>query len=600
MPPLTLKVSTDKKPVAHPFAQVPPAHRPKGARSHADMTQKLHIRLPLGGAAHLKSLAVLVALFLSAPSGAAPLVGLEGEGAGLPELAVLAVGDEFDEGLADGALKAAAASLAAEGFLDARLTPELLRREGGVLLRVGLELGERAPLGGLTVNGARAVEPRLVEAAARAGWRREGPRGLRDAVADLYASRGYLGAEIALGALKRTPDGGLDLVLELDEGGPTGVGRVEVAGLEDEASRRTALAALGLARGEPLTPDALEAARRRMERIGYYADVALTLAGEPGPESDLLLEVLPGRTFYLEGALGLGEKGDGTALYGELQFSLLNLGGGGHDVSGLYRRTATDDADYRAGYALRFLFGGRSAVELAYLGLRRENRRSDAGEASLHQPLGDHLELTFTVRYASDFQAGAGASNYLGARLAALLDYTDAPREPTRGFDVWGELSAGQRRYAERRETPLAARLGADLYWTPLEPHTLALLVEGGAAEARPPATLDCFYLGGAARPRGYRGRELPTDLYALATAEYRLRLGNSGRLFAFGDLAWYRPLPADTALAPAEWGTALGYGIGLVVNIGVGGLEVVYAVKGNERLDSGLIQVRLVLDRLA
>ncbi|HUT98228.1 MAG TPA: BamA/TamA family outer membrane protein [bacterium] len=532
-------------------------------------------------------------IILAASAGALPLVGLEGDGAELPELTVLRVGEEFDEELADRALKAAAASLAAEGYLDARLVPSSSAREGGVLLRVTLERGERAPLGGLTVNGARAVEPRLVEAAARTGWRRDGPTGLIRAVGDLYASAGYLNAEVALVEPRRADDGSLNLTLELAEGDLTCVDTIEVVGLDDDA-QRTALAALGLARGDPLTPNALEAARRRMERTGYYDHVALTLDG-----TTLRLEVEPGRTVYFDGALGLGETGGETELYGEIQFSLVNLGGGGHDLAGLYRRTSPDNADYRAAYTERFLFGSRAALELAYTGLRRANRRSDAGEAELRQPLGDHLELSIAARFSSDFQEGVGSSVYLGAGLGALLDYTDRPRDPTDGFDLWCRLEAGQRRYDARRETPLRARLGGDGFWTPLEPHTLALLLEGGLADVRPPVSLDCFYLGGAYRPRGYRNRELPTDAYALATAEYRLRLGDSGRLFAFGDFAYYRPLSTAPFTTPTTWTRALGYGIGLVVNLGVGSLEVVYALNEDSSLDSGVLEVRLVLDRL-
>ena len=536
----------------------------------------------------------LLVLILVVPAGAAILVGLEGDGAGLPELTALRVGEEFDEGLADAALREAAASLAAEGYLDARLTPDVIRREGGVLLRVDLERGERAPLGSLAVNGARAVEPRLVEAAARTGWRRDGPIGLMRAVGDLYSSEGYLGAAVELVEPRRALDGSLGITLEVSEGDLTRVDLIEVAGLDGEAEL-TALAALGLARGDPLTPDALEAARRRMERTGYYDRVALTL--EDG--TTLLLEAEPGRTVYFDGALGLGETGTGSGLYGELQFRLVNLGGGGHDLAGLYRRTSADNADYRAGYTKRFLFGSRASAGLAYTGLRRSDRRSDSGEAALAQPLGDHLELSIAAQFSSDFQEGAGSSDYYGAGLGALLDYTDRPRDPADGFDIWCELKAGQRRYDARRETPLRARLGADGYWTPVHPHTFALLAEVGMADVRPPASLDCFYLGGANRPRGYRTTELPTDAYALATAEYRLRLGDSGRLFAFGDLAYFQPLSTTPFTSPTTWTRALGYGIGLLVNLGVGDLEVVYALGEGSSLGSGVLEVRLVLDRL-
>ncbi|MCX7021307.1 MAG: BamA/TamA family outer membrane protein [bacterium] len=532
-------------------------------------------------------------IVLAVSAGAVPLVGLEGDGAELPALAALRVGEEFDEEQADLALKEAAASLAAEGYLDARLTPELIRREGGVRLRVAVERGERAALGALTVNGALAVEPRLVEAAARTGWRRDGPNGLMRAVGDLYASAGYLNAGMEMVEPRRAPDGSLSLTLELSEGDLTCVDTLEVVGLDDDA-RLTALAALGLARGDPLTPDALEAARRRMERTGYYARVALTLDG-----TTLRLEAEPARTVYFDGALGLGETGDGTGLFGELQFKLANLGGGGHDLAGLYRRTSADNADYRAGYTKRFLFGTLASLGLTYTGLLRSDRRSDSGEAELRQPLGDHLEISLAARFSSDSQEGVGSSAFMGAGLGALLDYTDRPRDPTDGLDLWCKLGAGQRRYDARRETPLQARLGVDGYWTPIEPHTLALLAEGGIADVRPPASLDCFYLGGVARPRGYRAHEMPTDAYALATAEYRLRLGDSGRLFAFGDFAYYQPISTAPFTTRTIWRRALGYGIGLVVNLGVGGLEVVYALSQDSGLDSGVLEVRLVLDRL-
>lgn len=542
--------------------------------------------------------AILISL-LSTPAWAVPLVSLEGDGAGLPELDVLQVGEEFDEALADRSLQEAAASLAAEGYLDAHLDPRITQREGGIVLRVELTRGERATLGELTVNGARAVEPRLVEAAARTGWRRDGPRGLQRAVDDLYASMGYLEVGISLGRPKRTADGALDITLELMEGGLTGVGAIEVIGLEGEPSRRTARLALGLEHGDPLTPDVLDAARRRLELTGYYERIELTIEGEAGPLTTLRLDLEPGRSVYFDGALGLGEFRDEIALFGEFQFNVLNLGGGGHDLSGLYRQTAEDNADYRAGYTKRYVFGGRAALGIAYIGLRRFDRRSDTGEVSVRQPLGDHLVLRFAARFSSDFQNITGDSFYVGAGLGVLLDHTDRPRNPTDGYDLWCELEAGQRRFEERNETPLRARLGGDVYWTPLDPHTLALLVEGGIAEVKQPASLDCFYLGGAQRPRGDLNREFPTDAYALATTEYRLRLGESGHLFAFGDFAYYRPISTTPSAPVTAWRLGMGYGVGLVVSLSVGSLEVVYALSEGSRLDSGTLLVRLVLDRL-
>jgi outer membrane protein assembly factor BamA len=535
----------------------------------------------------LTSLALLVACLAAAGRG---IVGVEVEGGELPELAAL-VGEELDRGMVGTLLEEEARRLAAAGFLDAQIEVEYVERAGGILLRVNIDTGERAPLGEVTINGARTLEPVDIEAAARAGWRREGVSGLLDAVARLYAAAGYLELESRLGGFRRDPGGSLSLTLELVEGRRTILEGLEVRGVRGRAARTVELVC-GLEAGQPLLPRTLAVLERRLARSGYYDDWTISYA------DGLVVEVVPGPALIADGALGLREAdGGGVDLFGELSVDWINIAGGARDLELLYRQRTADDADYRLAFRERYLSGGWADLGLEYDGLRRSRRRSDALALTYTRRLGVDLELSLGLRGSLDDSELGGESEYLGLRAALNWDRGRPPNNPAAGLRLGLLAEAGRRGYAEIQRTPLKLRARADFFWTPAEPHTLALLLEGGASRLDPGAVEDYFYLGGAAKPRGYRAEELPCDGYLQGSLEYRLRLGADGRLFAFGDAAYLSPRQTGRFISRAMAFERLeySYGLGLNVDIGIGGLEVVYAVGAERELDEGVVQVRLV-----
>ncbi len=543
----------------------------------------------------------LLLLTLIASANAVPLLSVEMVGGELPELGTLALGAEYDAVAVDAALDEAAARLAGEGFFDARLLPELRRSEGGYRLLVRVEVGERYTLGELTINGASALSPTAVEAAARAAWRRSGLTGLTSAVAELYAGAGYLSVETRVGNLSLR-EGTASLTLAIEEGEPSLVGEIAVVGFEGDAAERTARLALGLTQGEPLTAEVIEAARQRLRKSGYYRSAELLVdeaAGDDRERIPLRLVLQPARSFLLNGVVGLLPGGEELRLHGEARLHWRNIGGGGHDLDLSYRQLTEDNGDYHLSLIERYLFGSSASLEAGYDGLRRPERQSNRASLRLIQPLTDHLDLSLGGRLAWDSQQTV-ESFLLGAELGLTLDFTDEPFLPTRGVRLWTLLTAGQRRYDDGAIAPLSIALGAEGFWTPRPPHTVQLALSGGLAEAEDSA--DSFYLGGAARPRGYRGEELPTNRYAQGTLEYRVRLGESGYLLLFGDGAAYLPLSSAESkdlLTESELTWAVGYGGGIFVRTELGGLEVVYAMNKDGGLGEGFLQARLVLDGL-
>jgi len=538
----------------------------------------------------------LLLMMIAASALAVPLLSTEVVGGELPELATLAIGGEYDAALVDATLSEAAARLAGEGFFDARLTPELRRNEGGYRLLVRVELGRGYDLGELTISGVAALSATAVEAAARAAWRRGGLTGLTEAVAGLYAASGYLTVELEVGRLKLR-EGAANLTLAIVEGEPSLVGEIVVAGLAGTAAERTARLALGLNPGEPLTEYVIEAARKRLANCGYYRSAEL-LAEEGEGAVPLRLILQPTRSFLLDGVVGL-LPGAELLLHGEARLNWRNIGGGGHDLDLSYRQLTAENGDYHLSLTERFLFASPATLTAAYDGLRRRSRESDRASLRLTHPLTDQLDLSLGGRLSWDKQS-TGTSFLLGAELGLTLDLTDEPFLPTRGVRLWTLLTAGQRRYDNAAVAPLSARLGIEGFWTPIQPHTVQMALSGGLAEAED--TADSFYLGGAARPRGYRSEELPTNRYAQGTLEYRLRLGESGYLLLFGDAAGYLPLPPANSLQPTTeprltW--AVGYGGGIFVRTALGGLEIVYALNKDGGLGDGFLQARLVLDGL-
>ncbi|MCD4733356.1 BamA/TamA family outer membrane protein [bacterium] len=542
--------------------------------------------------------AIPLLLMIIASVAAVPLLSAEAVGGELPELATLTVGGEYDAATVDATLSEAAARLAGEGFFDARLTPELRRSEGGYRLLVRVETGTRYSLGELTIVGVASLPATTVEAAARAAWRQNGVNGLTSAVEELYVTAGYLAVELEVGRLKLR-EGTASLTLAVVEGEPSLVGEVAVAGVAGTAAERTARLALGLVPGEPLTASVIEAARKRLAKSGYYRSAEL-LVEEGGDEGRIPLRLVlqPARSFLLDGVVGL-LPGEELRLHGEVRLNWRNIGGGGHDLDLSYRQLTRENGDYHLSLTERYLFGSSASLEAAYDGLRRPERASDRGSLRLTQPLTDQLDLSLGGRLSWDVQP-TGDSFLLAAELGLTLDLTDEPFLPTRGVRLWTLLIAGQRRFTDYSVAPLTAQVGAEGFWTPFQPHTVQLALSAGLAEAEDPA--DSFYLGGAARPRGYRSEELPTNSYAQGTLEYRLRLGNSGYLLIFGDGAGYLPLTSTLSRQlrdEPELTWAVGYGGGIFVRTGLGGLEVVYAMNKDGGLGEGFLQARLVLDGL-
>ncbi len=524
-----------------------------------------------------------------------PLLALEVTGDELPELEGLELGADYDAEAAeeiDALLSSAAARLAAEGYFDAAIRSSLERVGGGVIVAVDVRRGPRALLNELTINGAVLLDPREIDAVARAGWRRDGPRGLRGAVVALCTEHGLLEAEVRLGGLSLEDDRA-SLHLEIEEGRPVTVEAVRFSGVDGPSGEATARRVSGLETGAVLNSATLDNARRRLMSSGYYRDVALRWEPDDGV---VVVELEPGARLRLDGALGLYPTGDGeTGLFGQAELDWLRIGGP-RDLHLLFRRSDIDDADYRLNYRERRL-GGSVDLIADFSGLRRPERRSDALSIDFEHHLTPRLTLVGGLRGSLDSERDRGESSYLGLGVGMLFDDRDEPLNPRRGLVLELRGEAGRRWYDAERSSPLRLTARSAFHWTPVEPHTLALALEGGYAWLTHPAIADLFYLGGAAGPRGYRAEELPTDRYLGGGLEYRLRLGDSGRAFAFADGLYRLPASILPLLEVGGWETAWSYGVGVFVDLGGGGLEVVYAVPAEAELADGVVQARLVLE---
>lgn len=530
----------------------------------------------------------------------------------------------FRQDILDGDLLALTAFYRTRGFPEAAVGPAEIefsddRRQ--VRIAIPVREGPRFLVGSVSVEGARvrSVEDILAALPFTTGdpWVPSKATDAQRAVGRLYAQRGYLYAQIAVEA-RRTEDR-VDIVLRIDEGTPTRVGRILVAGLiatDEEVVRRE----VPFRSGDPFDPELLVETERRLSGLGVFERIHVGPLRPPqAPFADVEIAVREGKPWRVEFGGGYGTD---RGWRGLVEIGHDNLFGTARSAS--VREKVAEDGD-RTDLTFRtpWLFGvplqGDTTLfreqwqELGYrrqgagiaAGVRREFFRERLTDISRLR-VGLRYQLEWVRRYdiepsllAADSATIVEGSQIIARITPALtLDYRDNVLDPRRGsFHTVSVDLAGP--YLGSEVSFVKSRLETAWYLDWLSPVVIAL---GGRLGLATPlsdtAALpieDRFYAGGASTVRGYAQDKIgPLDSVGNPTGGNALVILNAEGRFpiwrwlsgvVFVDTGAVVPEVGD--LGSASFKTGVGGGIRVKTPVGPLRLDVGYAlnpIEGDDR----------------
>jgi outer membrane protein insertion porin family len=448
----------------------------------------------------------------------------------------------FRQGLLDRDIGVVLAFLRSEGYAEATVGPAEVhfsddRSRARIVIPV--KEGPRLAVGVVTIEGARAVTRRELEAALpfKPGtpWEVRQPEDGQRAIERFYAGRGYDGAVVRVATSRQ--DGSVDIRYDVDEGEQTRIGRILLRGLllaRESVVRRT----LPFRSGDVLIPDKLLAGQRRLSDFPAFDSVSIEpLRPPPKPFADVEVSVREKKPWHLDFGLGYSNA-DGARAFAEIGHD--DVFGTGASVSITQHVSAGGDSTRwaertdvlgRAPYVLGTpwwldvdLFqqaSGQLGYDLAQLGTWIDGHR-DLFPERITGLRGDLRYRLESVRYsnvdptlaASDVTPG---QELIGSVTPVLtLDRRDEPLDTKRGsfHQIW--IETGARIFGSDVQF-VKGRLETRWFFEWPPPTVIALAGRLGLAApygGTPALAIqDRFFAGGATTVRGYRQDKLgPLD----------------------------------------------------------------------------------------
>lgn len=199
-----------------------------------------------------------------------------------------------------------------QGFPEARVDLNLEERGGAVTAVYFVEEGprqvvERVVLGGVSPADEAELRTLLLS---RAGGPYSPPNVQKDIeeIDGYYRNRGVRGT-VVTPEIRPAGDGAFVLVYAVSEGAPVKIGRIVVTG-QRVTRVETILREVLVREGEPAAADLIQESKRRLERLGIFAEASLDeIPGEPGVVS-LVVRVREGERNYAGLGAGLETKSD--------------------------------------------------------------------------------------------------------------------------------------------------------------------------------------------------------------------------------------------------------------------------------------------------
>ncbi len=426
-------------------------------------------------------------------------------------------------------------------------------------------------------------------------------------------SLGYPMATVAVERLWFTSHGAhdsVDVVLHLDAGPDATLSEIAVEG--NTETRTGVIVREARLSGEArYTPQLAERLRRRLVRLGLFAEVAEPeLFFDRNRRAGLLIRVREGSPNRFDGMLGYvpSSATDGTGyLTGLLHVQLRNLFGTARQFEVRWYRESQSTQEVSLRYREPWLFG----IPL-FAAASLHQRQQDS--AFVRQQVGLELEISLDDRWSVGVAVERMAivpSDGFGTRTVPRstvvnfggrlrFDSRDDLVTPTSGFLYETSYRMGTKGTtsvagASDRFTTQTATMDVAGYYAVAQRHVLAAAIHWG--EKRTP-TLDVSDLdrvGGASTLRGYREGQFFATRFIWGSFEYRLLAGQRSFLYAFLDGASLA-VPGGRILGLSEQAdTKFGYGVGIRVDSPVGLIGVSLALGAGDTFSTAKLHIRLI-----
>ena len=224
----------------------------------------------------------------------------------------------FREDLLDHDAGVVLAYLRSQGYAEATVGPAEVRfsdDRSRARIVIPVTEGPRLAVGAVTIEGARAVTAREIEATLpfKPGvpWEARQVEDGTHAIERLYAAHGYHGAAVRADTSRRGSI--VDIRYDIDEGEQTRIGRVLLRGLllaREEVVRRT----LPFRPGDVLTPAKLLDGQRRLGEIPAFDAVSIDpLRPPPNPFADVEVTLRERKPWHVDFGLGYSNADGGRA-----------------------------------------------------------------------------------------------------------------------------------------------------------------------------------------------------------------------------------------------------------------------------------------------
>lgn len=518
-----------------------------------------------------------------------------------------------------------------EGYLFARIDSENIElavpvdSAQGYAVRFEIAEGLRYTLHSIVLTGLQRLDSAAVRARMQSSEGRVlGEAVLKSDIDDIlkaYSRQGLPFARIDISAIDLDTvnnEPGLTLRLAVHEGKAARIDRIVIEG-NTSTDREVIMRELRIPIGSVYDPVEVERARSRLERLGYFENIAdpdIYLLNDSSIA--LVVRVKEANTSEVDGVLGYNPgrtAGESGYLSGLLELSFRNISGSARDAMLHYARENQLSQQLEVRYLEPWLFGYPLDMTLDYA-QRQQDSSFTRTKAEGAFTLAMKEDLSIAVSAAIERVIPTDLPNYpftaydsrsLSTGISGSFDSrdnADAPRSGVRallGASYARKTLNGPARFLDST-TPVSQALhslavDAAGYHTLFGTQLVGVLAIHGRSIATSDGLLDesdMFRLGGVRSIRGYREAELLASRYAYGSVEVRVMTERRSFFFGFLDGGVH---VKDSSISSREEQVhyPVSYGLGTQLESPLGLITVSIALPKGEPIDQAKLHFGLV-----
>lgn len=453
----------------------------------------------------------------------------------------------FNEDAFDSDLDKLRAFYGDNGYLDAKMEPELKYDDDGKFLFINIKIdeGKQYLVNSIGISGNAVISEKDIRKTLKMtvgkAFSRNGLREDADAIQGLYFDKGYIYAVVKTDTAIDPASGNIDVKYSITENDLTFVGRIDIRGnvrTKDKVIRRE----LRLRPGQPFSGEKLQRSKERLYNLGYFEDITFDTEKTSEPnKANLLVDVKETKTgeFSFGGGFSTVDKLVGFVQVTQRNFDIMNwptFTGGGQQLV-LRAEVGTSRRDYQLSWTdpwifdYPYLFGfdiyqnTRLSSSSTGYGYDERRRGADLRFGKEFDDF-DRADLTYRLEEVrisnvddgatNDLKKEAGTNNISSLLLGLTRDTRDSNFSPTKGYLLYGSVE-GAGGPLQGDKDFLKWYGSASVYFSPINKQVLELSTRLGAVGAFGDSDgvpiYERFFAGGADSVRGYKERGLgPKD----------------------------------------------------------------------------------------